>query len=56
MFYYISKHSYNRSYNYYKSIAETILNLLFGTPYSIGMVDWAYTRLVHLEHLMELRL
>jgi hypothetical protein len=34
------EHSYNKTYNYYKSIAETILNLLFGAPYSIGMVDW----------------
>jgi hypothetical protein len=32
-------HSYNRTYNYYRSIAETILNLLFGTPYSTWMVD-----------------
>jgi hypothetical protein len=33
-------HSYNKTYNYYKSIAETILNLLFGAPYSTGTVDW----------------
>jgi hypothetical protein len=29
-----------RLYNYYKSIAETILILLFGAPYSTGTVDW----------------
>jgi hypothetical protein len=34
------EHSYNKTYNCYKSIVETILNLLFGTPYSIEMVDW----------------
>ena len=34
------EHNYNRTYNYYRSIAETILNLLFGTPYSTGTVDW----------------
>ena len=34
------EHSYNRTYKYYRSIAKTILNLLFGTPYSIGMVGW----------------
>ena len=34
------KHNYNKIYNYYRSIEETILNLLFGTPYSTGMVDW----------------
>jgi hypothetical protein len=34
------EHTYNRTYNYYKSIAKTILNLLFGTPYSTGTVDW----------------
>jgi hypothetical protein len=34
------EHSYNKTYNYYKCIAETILNLLFGAPYSIGTVDW----------------
>jgi hypothetical protein len=39
MLYYISKHSYNKTYNYYKSIAENILNLHFGSPYSTGMVD-----------------
>ena len=33
------EHNYNRTYNYYRSIAETILNLLFGTPYSTRMVD-----------------
>jgi len=33
------EHNYNRTYNYYRSIAETILNLLFGTLYSTGMVD-----------------
>jgi hypothetical protein len=33
------EHSYNKTYNYYKSIAKTILNLLFGTPYSTGTVD-----------------
>ena len=30
------EHTYNMTYNCYKSIADTILNLLFGTPYSIG--------------------
>ena len=34
------EHNYNRTYNYYRSIAKTILNLLFGTPYSTGTVDW----------------
>ena len=34
------EHNYNRTYNYYRSIEETILNLLFGTPYSTGTVDW----------------
>jgi len=34
------EHSYNRTYKYYRSIEETILNLLFGTPYSTGTVDW----------------
>ena len=34
------EHNYNRTYNYYKSIAKTMLNLLFGIPYSTGMVDW----------------
>jgi hypothetical protein len=33
------KHSYNKTYNYYKSIVETILNLLFGAPYSTETVD-----------------
>jgi hypothetical protein len=33
------EHSYDKTYNYYKSIAETILNLLFGAPYSTGTVD-----------------
>jgi virulence-associated protein VapD len=33
------KHSYNKTYNYYKSIAETILNLLFRAPFSTGTVD-----------------
>jgi hypothetical protein len=32
-------YSYNRTYNYYKSIAETILDLLFGASYSTGTVD-----------------
>jgi len=50
------KHTYNRTFNYYKNIAETILNLLFGTPYSTGTVDWGSTRLVLLEHLRELLL
>ena len=43
------EHNYNRTYNYYRSIAETILNLLFGTPYSTGMVDWGNTRLVLMD-------
>jgi hypothetical protein len=49
-------HSYNRTYNYYKSIAETILDLLFGASYSTGTVDWESTRLdtsketLHLVH------
>jgi hypothetical protein len=34
-----NEHSYNKTYNYYKSIAETILDLLFRDPYSIGTVD-----------------
>ena len=33
------KYSYNKTYNYYKSIVEIILNLLFGAPYSTGTVD-----------------
>ena len=33
------EHNYNRTYNYYRSIAQTILNLLFVTPYSTGTVD-----------------
>jgi hypothetical protein len=33
-------HSYNRTYNYYKSIAETIFDLLFEASYSTGTVDW----------------
>jgi hypothetical protein len=41
------------TYNYYRSIAETTLNLHFGSPYSTGTVDWGYTRLVLLEHLRE---
>jgi glutathionyl-hydroquinone reductase len=32
-----------------QSIAETILYLLFGSPYSTRTVDWGYTRLVLLE-------
>jgi hypothetical protein len=48
------EHSYNKTYNYYESIAETILNLLFGAPYSIGMVDWGSTRLVLLETFRKL--
>ena len=40
------EHNCNRTYNYYRSIAETILDLLFGTPYSTGTVDWGSTRLV----------
>jgi hypothetical protein len=47
--YYISKHSYNKTYNYYKNIEETILNLHFGSPYSTGTVNWGYTRLVFLN-------
>jgi hypothetical protein len=43
------EHSYNKTYNYYKSIAETILNLLFRSPYSTGTVDWGSTRLVLLD-------
>jgi hypothetical protein len=39
-----------------QSIAETILYLLFGSPYSTGTVDWGYTRPVLLEHLRELHL
>jgi len=37
-----------------QSIAETNSNLHFGSPFSTGMVDWGYTRLVLLEHLREL--
>jgi hypothetical protein len=48
------KHSYNKTYNYYKSIAETILNLLFRAPYSTGMVDWGSTRLVLLKTFRKL--
>jgi hypothetical protein len=33
------EHSYHKTYNYYKSIAESILNLLFGSPYSTGTMD-----------------
>jgi hypothetical protein len=47
------EHTYNRTYNYYKSIAETILNLPFRTPYSTGTVDWGSTHLVLLEQLRE---
>ena len=43
------EHNYNRTYNYYRSIAETILNLLFGIPYSTGTVDWGNTRLVLMD-------
>jgi hypothetical protein len=32
-------HSYNKTYNYYKSIAETILDLLFEASYSTGTVN-----------------
>ena len=56
MLYYISEHSYNKGLHLLKSIAETILYLLFGSPYSIGTVDWGYTLLVLLEYLRELRL
>ena len=37
-----------------QSTTETILNLLFGSPYSVGTVDWGSTHLVLLEHLKEL--
>ena len=40
------EHNYNRTYNYYGSIAEIILNLFFGTPYSTGTVDLESARLV----------
>jgi hypothetical protein len=43
------EHSYNKTYNYYKSIVETIVNLLFGSLYSTGMIDWGSTRLVLLD-------
>ena len=39
-----------------QSMVETIIYLLFGSPFSTGTVDWGYTRLVLLEHLRELRL
>jgi hypothetical protein len=48
------EHSYNKTYNYYKSIAETILNLLFGAPYSTGIVDWGNTRLILMETFRKL--
>ena len=35
-----------------QSIAEAILYLLFGTPYSTGTVYWGSTRLVLLEHVL----
>jgi hypothetical protein len=37
------EYSYNKTYNYHKSIAETILNLLFGAPYSRGTIDLGET-------------
>jgi hypothetical protein len=33
------EHNYTKTYNYYKSKVETILNVLIGAPYSTGTVD-----------------
>jgi hypothetical protein len=40
MLYYISNIVTTGLYNYYKSIAQTILDVLFGASYSTGTVDW----------------
>jgi hypothetical protein len=43
------EHSYNKTYNYYKSIAEAILNLLFRLHTLQGRLTGGSTRLVLID-------